>query len=394
MAQMSPSPTIAQCMVLLLSSLPLLKVMLSLDLLLFICSCYAEPCQWLCFRSLAFLFYKITFYTVLPSSLCLLIVLLYQLLLFLIMNRVNAASFGPGDNGTPPTKSVDRSIFPVSTQRSTKPYSHVFASNKNSSKRTRAAFMSSLDADLGRSRNARKHARQRLNQKLSRIKNTHDTVEILRSTTSFSVKDVKEKVLVFDGGTSISTLLPDPPSSNNIFPCNVANSMFIPDSDPDVGLILRDNHDANGPPIFLHPPRTDTLKFTGLHSIEASNLLYSSFLSALHHTNFVNKRGIARQTFTKNKVANLGSQACLGQTGVRQDSYHKSKMSASDWDMVINHIKVSENLFKHVMHPDVIRHTTEAHKSVGYKLMLPSSGLEEEGTTIFSAINITQDAYL
>ena len=170
--------------------------------------------------------------------------------------------------------------------------------------------------------------------------------------------------------------------------------MYIPDSSPEFVLILPDKHDETGPPIFLRPPRTETLKFTGLGSIDASNLLCSSFLSSLYHTKFVNKRGEARKTFTLNKVANLGSQACLGQTGVRKESYHKSKMSASDWDTVINHIRSSETLFKHVMHPDAIRHTMEAHKSVGYKLMLPSSGLEKEGTTIFSAINITQDAYL
>ena len=69
-------------------------------------------------------------------------------------------------------------------------------------------------------------------------------------------------------------------------------------------------------------------------------------------------------------------------------------MSASDWDNVIHHIRSSESLFNHVMHPDAIRHTMEAHKAVGYKLMLPSSGQEKEGTTIFSAMNISQDAYL
>ena len=254
--------------------------------------------------------------------------------------------------------------------------------------------MSSKDADKARQVKAKKNAINCLNRKLRRIHNTHKIVEIPPRTPTFSATEVVEKVLVFDGGSSVSTLPPTSPSDSSISPCNICDSMYIPDSGPDLGLILSHEYDITGPPIFVRPPRNETLRITGLHSSDASNLLCSCFLSALDHTKFVNKRGRARQTFTLNKVVNLGSQACLGRTGVRQDSYHKSKMSSSDWDDIINHIRRSETLYKHVMHPDAIRHTTEAHHAVRYKLMLPSSGLEKDGTTIFSAINITQDAYL
>ena len=305
------------------------------------------------------------------------------------MNTAKGTSCGP-TLGAGLTEGVYPSRLPVASKH----YSHVYASKKNSSTRTRAAFMSSLDADLARNQRAKRNARRRLNKKLRSIHQKYVTVEIPPTTHTFSVRDVEEKVLVFDGGRYVSTLLPDPSPDNTFTPYKVHDSMYIPDSAPEFGLILPHKNDATGPPIFLRPPRCETLKFTGLHSIDASNFLWSSFLSALFHTDVSNKRGKARRTFSQSKVANLGSQACLNQPGVRQDSYHKSKMSASHWDNVIHHIRSSESLFNHVMHPDAIRHTMEAHKAVGYKLMLPSSGQEKEGTTIFSAMNISQDAYL
>ena len=299
-------------------------------------------------------------------------------------------SCGPGNAGAELTSGVDPSMRPVASKL--KPYSHVHASSKSSSKRTRAAFQASLNAKQTKHVRANKHGNLRLNKKLRRIERTHTTVKIPSDQHTFSVTDVKEKVLVFDGGTSVSTLLPTRPSSNNFVPCKV-HSMHIPDSPPDTGLILHNEHDESAP-IFVRPPRKDTMSFTGLGCIKASKLLCSSLSSALDHTKKVNLRGAGRQIFTLNKVANLGSQACRGERGVRQDSYHKSKMPPSDWDRVISHIKSSEKLFNHVMHTDAIRHTMEARKSVGYKLMLPSSELKDEGTTIFSSMNISQDAYL
>ena len=187
------------------------------------------------------------------------------------------------DSGAGPTNGVVLSNLPVASNRLSKHYSHVFASNKNSSTRTRAAFMSSMDADKARTRKAKKQAITRLNQKLKRLHETHKSVEIPPGTPTFSAKEVAEKVLVFDGGSSVSTLLSATLSDKSIFPCNVFDSLHIVDSGPDLGLILPHGYDVTGPPIFVRPPRNETLRITGLHSSVASNNLCSCFLSALEH---------------------------------------------------------------------------------------------------------------
>lgn len=272
-----------------------------------------------------------------------------------------------------------------------KHYSHIYSSSKNSSKRSRAAYQASIADDDNTYPRTHKKRRFRANKKMKRLATILNNVTPPPSSSKISPDLCKNHTHVFDGShcASTSTLTPPPPGA---YIATKVQQFHIPDSPPQSGLEFKHPSDPTSP-LFIKAPRSLSLSFTGLHSPEFSQSLCSSFLAALDHTKTSNTRGNSRKTFTHNNVANLGSQPNRSKPGCTT-TYHKAAMDPLHWDTIVGYMVSAEKLFCNLMHPKVIAHAIHAQKTTRYPLVLPTSGIARDGTSMFSAINIARNAYL
>lgn len=213
----------------------------------------------------------------------------------------------------------------------------------------------------------------------------------LAHVTRWSPQDLNDSTVVFDGGEQDCPPI-QPPTGIKWTSSRVSQTMFIPDSPPDLGLTFFEKGDKN--PVFVRVPRSTSISMTGIHDPIKANVIRDALLSAIHHTKSTNTRGKNRQTFSPRPIANLGAQACRNKKGISANSYHKSLMQPAEWDAVVGFMRSCEKALKHVMPRESIRHIESARNCTDYPVMQSTSCREVDSSTIFSAISIAVDPIL
>lgn len=273
-----------------------------------------------------------------------------------------------------------------------KDYCHVYKSKNSSSKRSQAAFMASIDHQSSLNKGARKHQNKKSNKKNRKQQKMLIPIMVPKEQKVWTHEEIKNTVLVFDGGNVSNPPIQPPPNINWTAIRINDETMHIPDCDSEHGLYFPSK--TGGPPPFIRVPRKDALSITGMDDMEQSNLLADAFISAINHTQVSNTRGGSRTVFSPYKVANLGVQPCRAAVGLRQYSKKNDKIPSHLQHHLARYMSDQEIAYESIVATDIIRHTVLGRHINGYPLASSNSGMEVKSLKHFSALNISADAFL
>lgn len=204
----------------------------------------------------------------------------------------------------------------------------------------------------------------------------------------FDEKDMKEHIIVFDGGLGNNPPIKHP-TGEKWKSIRLSTSNFSrPECTPTKGLIYPSlSFSDDVPPIFILAPRQMALQLTNMQNNQTSETLCNAFSDDIKSTKNNNTRSGMRRIYSPYKAGTIGIQACRNAQGLKQGPI-RNTIQPLRWDAIVKYMTGAEAVFRSIMPTNILRHTQAAWNVTKYDLLFPTSGNSSEGTKIFPSMNI------
>ena len=247
---------------------------------------------------------------------------------------------------------------------------HIFKSNANSSKRTKAAHFAH---DYNRSEVGISHARKRAHMKTKRQRMDLYPVSLPtdQNHCAMNKSDIISKTVVIDGGSISCDKLCQPKNVNPKFPWHCLRirngDLHVVDTEnSNMGLIHHVPH--GGHFAFIRIPRKDALFMSRMDDPIESSRFCDSLEKLVAAQNRTVVRGQQRTVFSHHKYVCVGQQATLGGRGVHLSS-KGSRIPEEEYKQIVQVMKRYEKAyFKYADTPHIGR-IVHARSAVPFKTM-------------------------
>ena len=270
---------------------------------------------------------------------------------------------------------------------------HVFKSEKNSSRRTQAGSIPSKYASSANLSNKTVLNRSERTRRKDIKRGNLKTCYAFDYSKKWTLDQLKDVTLVFDGGVGSNAPL-QPPTGTKWTCLRIDDGdLFVADSiDPDIGVTYRGESSP-----FIRVPRREGLLVTSMTSPEECSNFCSAVGAAYNATHTTLDRGKKRRIFTDGFYSCIGPQARRAATGVSDESYHKNDMSNSHWDLIVNMVRRYENCFTSYVDTEEIRKINIAKALIGFKSLSLSQSRNEtfsDHAKIFNGVAFGYNVFL